>query len=237
MEFAKTMYEKQKRLYAQNVGTEAQLLQAEAQYESLKSQVQSLQNQYNNSKVTAPVSGIIDAKYIKEGGMAAPGIPLFRVVGGSENKVVANVAESYIQQVRNGISVKVYFPDLGKVVEGTIFNVSQTIDRASRTFQIQVKVNEKDVRTNMVAIVKILDYKNAKAITVPVNAVQNSEEGNFVLLARPNGKNFVTVKQPVIKGPSYKGKTEITQGLQEGDLLITTGFQDLVEDQAVRFKK
>jgi RND family efflux transporter MFP subunit len=203
----------------------------------LKSQVQSLQNQYSNSRVTAPIAGVVDAKYVKEGNMAAPGVPMFRVVGGSENKVVANVAESYIAQIRNGMTVKVFFPDLGKEVDGTISNVSQTIDRASRTFQIQIKLQSKEVRSNMVAIVKILDYQNKKTITVPVNTVQTSEEGPFVLLAKQKGKLFVASKQPVQKGITYNGQTEILNGIKEGDLIITTGYQDLVEDQPVRFKK
>jgi membrane fusion protein, multidrug efflux system len=237
LDFAKTMYEKQKRLREQNVGTEAQLLQAEAQYESLRSQVASMQSQYNNSRVTSPINGVIDAKFTKEGSMAAPGVPLFRIVGGSENKVVSNVAESYITQVRQGLKVKVYFPDLNKEIDGVIYNVSQSIDRVSRTFQVQVKIDSKDVRPNMISIVKIQDYQNSKSITAPVNAVQNSEEGNFVLIARKKGNGYVAVKQLVTNGVTYNGRTEVLQGLQEGDLIITTGYQDLVDDQPIRFKK
>lgn len=237
VELAKTMYEKQKRLRAQNVGTEAQFLQAESQYESSKAQLQSLQSQYNNSRVTAPINGVIDAKFVKEGSVAAPGVPMFRLVGGSENKVVANVAESYITKVKNGLKVKVYFPDLNKEVDGTIANVSQSIDRASRTFQVQVNVKEKDVRPNMISVVKIQDYQNNKSVSAPVNAVQQSEEGYFVLVARKKGHQYVASMQPVTKGVTYNGKTEIVDGLKEGDLIITTGYQDLVDDQPIRFKK
>lgn len=233
----KTMYEKQKKLRAQNVGTEAQFLAAQTQYESSRSQLNSLQSQYNNSRVTSPINGVIDAKFAKEGSMAAPGVPLFRVVGGSENKVVANVAESYITQVKVGQKVKVFFPDLNKEIEGVIANVAQSIDRASRTFQLQVKIQSKDVRPNMISIVKVQDYTNSKTVTAPVNAIQNSEEGTFVLVARQKGKQYVASKQLITKGVTYNGKTEILSGLKEGDLIITTGYQDLVDDQPIRFKK
>lgn len=237
LDLAKTMYEKQQRLRAQNVGTETQLLQAKSGYESLRAQVQSLQSQYNNSRVTSPINGVIDAKFTKEGSMAAPGVPLFRVVGGSENKVVASIAESYITKVKTGMKVKVFFPDLNKEVDGIIANVAQSIERASRTFQVQVKITDKEVRPNMIAVVKVQDYQNAKTITAPVNAVQHSDEGNFVLVARKKGNGYVASKQLVTKGITYNGRTEIVQGLKEGDLIITTGYQDLVDDQPVRFKK
>ena len=237
VEFSKTMYEKQKRLRAQNVGTEAALLQAEAQYDSQRSQLSSLQSQYNNSRVTSPINGTIDAKFIKEGSTVMPGIPLFRVVGGSENKVVANISESYITKVKTGLKVKVYFPDLEKEVDGVIANVSQNIDRASRTFLVQVKIMSNEVRPNMISIVRVQDYQNNKTITAPVNAVQHSDEGDFVLVARKKDNGYVAAKQMVTKGVTYQGRTEIVLGLQEGDMVITTGFQDLVENQPIRFKK
>lgn len=237
LSFAKTMYEKQKRLRAQNVGTEAQLLQAETQYNALRSQLQSVQSQYNNSRIVSPINGVVDAKYVKQGSMAAPGIPMFRIVGGSDNKVVANISESYITRVKNGLNVNVYFPDLNKELTGTISNVSQSIERASRTFQIQIKVSDKDIRPNMIAVVKIEDYKTAQTITVPVNTIQNTDEGSFVLVAATKGNVLVAAKKTVVKGVTYNGKTEILNGLQPGDMLITTGYQDLVEDQPIRLKK
>lgn len=236
LDFSKSMYEKQKRLRAQNVGTEAQLLQAQSQYEALNNQLTSMQRQYNNSRVTAPISGVVDAKFVKQGSVAAPGAPMFRIVGGSDNKVVANVAESYIMQVRTGMDVKVYFPDLKKEIDGKVTNVSQAIERASRTFLVDVKIHSKDVRPNMLSTVKIQDYHSNSTITVPVNSVQHSEEGDFVMIARPQGKGYVSERRMVTKGITYNGRTQIISGLKAGDQVITTGYQDLVDDQAVRIK-
>jgi membrane fusion protein, multidrug efflux system len=139
--------------------------------------------------------------------------------------------------LKNGLKVKVYFPDLDKEIDGTIANVSQSIDRVSRTFQVQVRITDKDVRPNMISIVKILDYQNPKTITAPVNAIQHSEEGEFLLVARKKGNGYITAKQPIKPGVTYNGRTEILQGLKEGDLIIVTGYQDLVDDQPIRFKK
>ncbi len=83
----------------------------------------------------------------------------------------------------------------------------------------------------MIAILKVVDYKNTNAIIIPVNAIQKSETGDYVMLAE-NGK----AKRAVVKvGRTSEGKTEITSGLKEGDKVIVTGADTLNEGDPVKF--
>jgi RND family efflux transporter MFP subunit len=237
VELAKTMFEKQKRLRAQNIGTEVQYLQAKGQLESAEAGLQTLRNQYKNSKITSPINGVVDHKDAKEGATANTMFPMFSIVGGSGYKVVAQISEAYLPMVKRGLAVKVNFPAINQEVSGTISTVSQSIDAASRTFKVEVNIKDNQlIRPNLIAVVKINDYSNKKSIAVPVNSIQRTDEGEFVFVAKKKDDHYVASRKFITKGSTYGGKTEVVQGLTQGDLVVTTGFQDLVDDQPIKVK-
>src|SRR5688572_22850434 len=80
LELATTMFEKQKNLWDQKIGTEMQYLQAKNQKESLEKKMATLQEQLKMSKIISPISGIVDAIDIKVGQATMPGMPAIRVV-------------------------------------------------------------------------------------------------------------------------------------------------------------
>jgi len=91
---------------------------------------------------------------------------------------------------------------------------------------------KKEYHPNMIAIVKVIDYSNKTALVVPVGTVQHAEEGDFVFTT--DGK---IVKKTAVKlGKIYNGNAEVVSGnLKAGDKLITKGYQDLNENEKIRF--
>lgn len=78
----------------------------------------------------------------------------------------------------------------------------------------------------MVAKLKINDYQSSKPqIIVPVKYIQKGIEESFVLVA----ENGIAVKRAIVISKEYNGLAEISEGLKEGDMLITEGY-DLVND-------
>ncbi|MFM2426126.1 MAG: hypothetical protein RL747_1670, partial [Bacteroidota bacterium] len=91
---------------------------------------------------------------------------------------------------------------------------------------------------NMIAKLKIVDYENKSAISVNSNSVQTTESGSYVVVAKTvpakNGSNsFVAERRKVTVGKASEGMTEILDGLNEGDLVITAGYQELNDGQAI----
>ena len=82
----------------------------------------------------------------------------------------------------------------------------------------------------MLAILKIIDYRNDKALTVPVNVIQKSEAGEYVFVA-VNGK---AKKTDIKTGKISNSQAEVLTGLKSGDKVITTGFQDLNDGDSVK---
>src|ERR1051325_6540505 len=91
MELANTMYEKQKNLWEQKIGTEMQFLQAKNQKESLEKKMATMQEQLRMSKIISPINGIVDAIDIKLGQATMPGMPAIRVVNMSSLEVKGEV--------------------------------------------------------------------------------------------------------------------------------------------------
>ncbi len=190
MELANLLYEKQQSLWNQSIGTEVQYLQAQNQKESLEKQLNVLQQQYEMSKIKSPINGTVDEVMAKLGEAASPGFPSFRVVNLSSMKVVADIAENYAGTIKVGDEVTIRFPDANKEIIKKVTAVSQVIDPASRSFQVDIRLGSEEQKyfhPNMVAVLKIRDYSKENSITVPINIVQNSEEGKFVFLAKQTG--------------------------------------------------
>jgi membrane fusion protein, multidrug efflux system len=210
--FAKTLYDKQKRLWDQEIGTEVQLLGAKNNYESLVKKRNSLQTQKTMYNIIAPISGVVDAIDIKQGSAVSPGMPIgIRIVSNSNLKVKADIAENYGARVQGGDQVLLIFPD----IKDSIFTVRQ---------------NGK-LRPNMVVKARVVGYRNDRAFVLPNAVIQKLDGQNFVYIMDIDG----TAKlKNITLGESYMGQVEIVSGLGINDKVITNGFADLNEGDRVQ---
>jgi membrane fusion protein, multidrug efflux system len=235
-ELVSTIYEKQKSLWDQNIGSEVQYLQAKNNKESLEAQLASTRKQLDMMHIKSPINGTVEENNLKVGQMASPQYPAFRVVSFGRLKVVSDIAEAYASKVKVGDDIIVYLPDIKKEYKARVSFASNYINQVNRTFRVEANLTESDnnMKANMVAVVKINDYKNEAAFVLPINYVQKDQTGDFVYIAINNGGDMVASKTRVTIGQIYNGLAEITQGLKEGDKLINSGYLDLEEGEKVR---
>lgn len=240
LSFAKTLYQKQKNLWEQNIGTEVQLITAKNNVETLENQLKSAEEQVKLSReqlaftsVYSDVSGVAEDVNIRVGEIfAGPG--QIKIVNTSNLKVTTEVPENYIDRVNNGTRLKITLPDINKTVEAKVSVSGKIINPISRSFFIEARMpNDKDFRPNQIAMVQIQDYTINNAITVPVNTLQNDEKGKYVMVAvKENGK-MIAKKKIVVVGEFYGDKLEVKSGLQAGDMVITEGYQSLYDGQVI----
>lgn len=237
LDFTTTLYNKQKALYDQKIGSEVQYLSAKTNMESMQRRLATLNEQLSQMRVKSPIDGSVEEIPIKAGQMLAPGFPAMKVINLSKIKVMADIAEAYGSKVAKGNKVKLFFPDINKEVEAQVTFASRYINNVNRTFQVEVKLDNDGAayRANMVAVVKIIDYVNDSAVVIPVNYVQQSKDGNFVMVAvEENGKKMAK-RRTVTLGATTNGNAEIISGLSTGDRIITVGFGDLKDGQVINF--
>ena len=172
----------------------------------------------------------------KIGETVMPGMPLVRVVNLDKTKVVAEVSEAYASKIKAGDEVLVNFPDNNKDIVSKIRVVSQTINTTNRTFTVELALTSKevDLHPNMIAIVKINDYKKENAVVIPVNMVQKDEKNSFVYVAVKEGKGYIARKKIITTGSAYGNELEVLTGLSSDDTLIMNGYQNVTDGQAIQ---
>ncbi|HEY1025523.1 MAG TPA: efflux RND transporter periplasmic adaptor subunit [Sphingobacteriaceae bacterium] len=232
LDLAATVFNRQKNLWEQKIGTEVQFLTAKTQKESLEKQLAVLNSQAAMYKVKAPISGSVDEMELKIGQAVSPGMPSgIRIVNANNLKVKAQVADSYAGRVSQGDEVHVSLPDVPDSISTRVSFASRVIDPVSRSFNVEVKLpSKKSYRPNMLAVLKIVDYESRNAIAIPVNSIQKSETSEYVFVAE-NGK---AKRVNITTGKISDGRAEVLTGLKAGDKLITTGLQDLNEGDRIK---
>ncbi|MGE7773695.1 efflux RND transporter periplasmic adaptor subunit [Chitinophaga sp. NPDC101104] len=235
LDLATALYEKQANLWRQKIGSEVQYLTAKSQKESLEKNIATMKEQINLTRIVSPISGTVDQVIAKIGDAAAPGNPAFRVVNASNLRVLANVAESFAGKVSTGDEVEVTFPDIQQTFRTKIGFASRTIDPLSRTIRVEIPVQGgKDLHPNMIAHLRIVDYRAKDAVVVPVNVIQYSLGKPYVLTVKGSGDKLQAVRSQIELGRTYNDKAEIKSGLKPGDRIITTGFQGLNDNDFIK---
>jgi RND family efflux transporter MFP subunit len=243
--FAKNLYQRQKNLWEQGIGTEVQLITAKTNVESLENQLTSAGEQVKiaieqmkTTNVYSDVNGVADIVAIRVGetfqGMGAMG-PQIKIVNTSNLKVVTNIPENYLTRVRRGSVVEINIPDANKKITANISLISESIDANSRGFVAEARIPvDPALKPNQSAIIRILDYAAANAVVIPVNTVQSDETSKYVyiLTKLSNGKS-IAKKVPVVIGEVYGNNVEIKAGLKAGDQLITEGYQNIYDGQMI----
>jgi membrane fusion protein (multidrug efflux system) len=236
---ASDLFDKQKRLWDQKIGSEVQYLQTKTNKESLERQISSLNDQIDKFKIKSPIDGTIEECNIKVGGVVSPDprLTAYRVVAFKNLKVTAEVSEAYSSKVTVGDSLVVLFPDIKKQVKTKVDFVSQYINPTNRTFIIETGIRNgiSDLKANMLAIVQINDYHSDSSILLPMNVIQTDLSGSYVYVIHPKDSYNAAFKQPVVLGNSYKGIAEIMNGLKVGDKVVSVGYQELIDGEYVRF--
>jgi RND family efflux transporter MFP subunit len=235
--FITDIYNRQKNLWDQNIGSEVQYLTAKNNKESLEGKIKTLKDQIGMSRITSPINGTVEEIPIKIGQSVAPGMIAFRVVNFSKIKVVADVAEAYSPKIKSNDSVLVYFPDFNEEIPTRLTFTSKFINAMNRTFTIEARLNQmkQEVRANMIAVLKINDYKSLDAFAVPANVVQKSMNEYFVYVAVEEKGKKIAKKQTVTLGMNYNGLTEVLTGLKAGDKIITSGYQDVNQNSLLNY--
>jgi len=242
VELARTVYERQARLWEQKVGSEVQFLEAKARKEAGEAQLAALKEQLRNAQVIAPFDGVVDEIFPSVGDMTNPMQPVARVVSLGRASIECDVAEDLLRKVKQGDPVQVVLPESNESFEARIDQIGQFINPNNRTFRITVRVADgKQLRPNQLANVRIRDKEAKDALVVPARLVMENGQGlSYVyVLEQKDGmakarKEFVTVLSMQAGDLLIERGQE---GLQGGETLIDQGSRLVVDGQEVQVLK
>ncbi|MFZ9982792.1 MAG: efflux RND transporter periplasmic adaptor subunit [Cyclobacteriaceae bacterium] len=234
LDLARTVFERQKSLWDQKIGTEIQFLTAKNNMESLERRLATLKEQDELSRVRSGISGTVDDIMLKVGETTSPGMPAARIVNTGKLKISSNVSEAYINSLAPGNEAIVQLGDISKTFTGKVSFTGKNINPLSRTFGIEIPVpGGTDARPGMSARIKVIYRKLSDAIVLPVNLVQNGNDEQFVFVAEEKDGKWIAVRRVVKTGGTFSGKSVILSGLQSGDRVISVGYQGLNDGEPV----
>ena len=237
LELAVDVYERQKRLWDQNIGSEIQFLQAKNNKERLEKSLETVRFQLTKANVYAPISGVADKVYLKTGELAAPGAPIVQILNTSKVKVVADVPEIYLRAVKRGQTVRITIPALEKELKGRISLLGTSINPANRTFSVEVDLSNGNglLKPNLLANMYISDYAEKDIVAIPLEMVQQEVGGRSYVFVVEEGSEGLTAKKEYIQtGESYQVDVIITEGLKGGEQLIIKGARGLTANELIK---
>lgn len=231
---AKDIFERQERLWEQNIGSEVQYLEAKTNKERLENSLATLNKQISQGTVRSPFSGVVDQVSPKIGEMATPAMSVARIVSLNEMYVTADVSENYVPYVNEGMNVEVVVPDVD-TIPSTIRRVGRFIKPDNRTFEVTVGLEDHEhLRPNMYCALRINDTHLDSAMVVPASMVQqDTRNREFLYVLEKQNDIYVVKKRLVTTGQSYRGNILIESGLEDGDLIVDKGARRVVDGQEV----
>ncbi|WP_160717384.1 efflux RND transporter periplasmic adaptor subunit [Chitinophaga solisilvae] len=187
-----------------------------------------------DSRLYAPVSGIVSARKTERGSAAAPGIPAFTIVKTDMVYARAAVPESEVGALRHGSTAAVYIPALGDTLQGKITIINPQADITSRTYSIKIKLGNTNgvLLPGMLTDIKINTGRSSNRIAIPATAVvRDADDLTYVFVA---GKQNRAIRKRVTTG-ALTGKNEVivTGGLSTGEQVITSGIATMKDGAAI----
>ena len=214
-------YQRLKGLYEVGGLSKSDLDAIELAYQVSKTQYENL---LENSVLRSPVSGVITARNYDVGDMYAMAAPLFTVEQIVPVKLLVGISESDYSKVKKGDKVEIVADALpGKVFEGKIRKIYPTIDPATRTFTVEVVVNnqKRELRPGMFARVTVTFGVNNSVVIPDVAVVKQQGSGErFVYILNEDGTvNY----QKVVLGRRMGAEYEVLEGVADGAKVVTGG--------------
>lgn len=213
-------YDRQLALYEVG-GTSKQLL--DAQQVQLDVARTAYDNLKENTQLISPIDGIVTARNYDNGDMYSAGKPLLTVQKIVSVKLMIHVSEGFYTQVKEGMPVKIHL-DVYKdeTFTGKVSLIYPTIDAATRTFPVEITLDNKDmrVRPGMFARVTI-DFGTERRVVLPDLAVvkQTGSGDRYVYVYNDGKVDFVKVEL----GRRTDTRYEVLSGVSDGARVVVAG--------------
>lgn len=230
---AELNYEKQRPVYKQKGISEVQFRSLQYTRDAAKAQADLAKARLERTRLRSPIDGILNDRFADEGEFAPPGVPVAHVVDARNLKVSAEITERFAGNLKVG-SPALIVPDAfpGDTIAGRIQYVGAAVNPSNRTIAIEVLIENPGMKLKpeMIARLNIVRSERHNAILVDERVVQLIDRGNMVVFVENNG---VAEQRRVRVGGRQGTMVEVIEGLRPGDRLIVTGYQRLVDGQAV----
>jgi RND family efflux transporter MFP subunit len=213
-------------------------------YESAKRKKDIDQNQINYGYIYAPKNGVLASVDISLNETVGSGQTVAVLNAGDDVNVVVGLPENVINKVAVGMTTNVKFASIeGKEYTSNIIEISPIADSNTSTFPVEIDIPKSSdaIKPGMVANVTFTFGSGASTesnqLVIPVKAVGEDGDGNFVMLVESSDNKIGVVKKQSIElGELTNDGFVVKSGLEEGQIIATAGLQTLLNNQKVKLQ-
>ncbi len=234
---AKDTLERDKILAADSAITPKNLAAAEAQYISAKGTRDNAAKNVENTRMYAPLNGTVTKKMIEKGMQVTQNTQAFEIDAIDKVFVTFTVPESQIGYIVHSDTAHITIPSLSESFTGKVSAINKQADKNSFTFRTKFLIAnpQHHVLPGMIAEAILITGNQQQYILVPPKSIIHDEDNlQYVFLV---GDSNRVVKRKITTGAAFDTSVAITQGLKEGELMVTDGQQRLVDGQKVTIKQ
>lgn len=244
LKLAESNLRRYRQLYEQQAVSRAQYEQYQSAYDAAlaaarqaSAQHAQSSNQLGYSVLQADGAGVISAVNAEVGQVVSAGQTVVTLVRDGEWEVEIDVPENRAEELRKAGQISVKFWALpGVAIAGKVREVAPMADKVSRTYKVRVSLPDcpPEVKLGMTATVTVAAPASvpgqAKYAFIPLSAVYQTGDFPCVWVV----DNGAVALRKVKLGAFGDGKVEVTEGLREGETIVTAGVHKLREGQKVR---
>jgi len=200
---------------------------------SLKADIEVEKTLIRKTEVLAPFDGVIGLRNISIGAIVTPATLLSTIRTANKIKLDFSVPEKYSSVISTGMKVKFKMSNADKTYDATVIATEQGIDVGTRNLKVRALVNSsaRELVSGAFANVTLRLSENHNALMIPTQTIIPEEEDKSVIVARNGKAHFISVQTGIRKASDV----EITDGIQPGDTIITSGLLFLKEGGKLQY--
>jgi len=227
---AQNTFERLKPLHADSIISTQDFDNARAQRDQAEAQLEQAEKQLEDSEIKAPFSGRVEERFIDNGELISPGMPVVRLVNTDRVRVLAGIPERYSGEITEGTETEIHLDDAtNSTLQSTITYAGNVIDPDTRTYTVEIEFANPDrlVKPDMVVDLRVKRRQLEEAIIIPRTAVLRSQDGVHVFSAVENGGEKFARLTEIETGETSGALVEVVGGLQEDHEIVISGLSNL----------
>jgi len=230
---------KLQRDYERNIDLKAKGLISDGDFEKIKYEMEALEAAFNlasleldYTQIRAPIEGVVAERFVKLGNTISEGDALFKVTSLDPLVAYLHVPEREYRHISPGQPVGIEIDALAdETIVAAVSRVSPIVDPQTGTFKITVEIVDKTrrIKPGMFGRIGVIYDVHENALQIPRSAIIEDQGAASVFVI--DGDR--ATRRPVSTGFSNRGMVEITNGLQDGEQVVTVGQASLKQDSRV----
>ena len=198
---------------------------AKARLEAVNQMEKEVEESFRYTAIRAPYSGVITGKFVQEGDMANPGMPLLSIESPSRWKVFARIPESDIARLQLNAPVKVQFSSIpGIEIPGTIAEINPSSSDTGSQFEAKILLNPADGQARQLysGLYATVIYEQGTQPMVLVPQSSLVHRGQLTGIYAVSQSAGTAMLRWVRTGKTYGDSIEVLSGLNSGEKYILT---------------